>query len=132
MRSPSLVTLLAKEWHELLASRAYWILLFFIGPLVGQSFISAVDDYRRDLLIHTYSTVGLRTSADFLIWRIASDLEPMQDMATRLNRTQMAKYVEPTQSFLSMTKRCMYIEQDCKEHEEDRGHVVPGARRAPP
>jgi ABC-2 type transport system permease protein len=45
LRSPSFVTLLAKEWHELLASRAYWILLFVIGPLVGQSFISAVNLY---------------------------------------------------------------------------------------
>src|SRR5207253_7441699 len=46
-----------------------------------QSFIDAVDDFRSNLLIHTYSTVGLRASADFLIWRIASDLEPMQEMA---------------------------------------------------
>ncbi len=91
-----------------------------------QSFITTVDDFRSNLLIHTYSTVGLRASADFLIWRIASDLEPMQEMAGRLNRTPMAKYVEPTQSFLSMTKRCMYIDPDCKEHEEDRDHVVPG------
>ena len=91
-----------------------------------QSFITTVDDFRSNLLIHTYSTVGLRASADFLIWRIASDLEPMQEMAGRLNRTPMAKYVEPTQSFLSMTKRCMYIDLDCKEHEEDRDHVVPG------
>ena len=91
-----------------------------------QSFIAAVDDFRRDLLIHTYSTVGLRTSADFLIWRIGSDLEPMQIMASRLNGTAMAKYVEPTQSFLSMTKRSMYIDRNCVEHEEDRVHVVPG------
>src|SRR5437660_9430596 len=91
-----------------------------------QAFIETVDDFRRHLLIHTYSTVGLRTSADFLIWRIGSDLEPMQEMAGRLNRTSMAKYVEATQSFLSMTKRSMYIEKDCAEHEEDRVHVVPG------
>ena len=45
MRSPEFAVLLAKEWHELLASRAYWILLFVIGPLVGQSFISAVNLY---------------------------------------------------------------------------------------
>ena len=45
MRSHSFITLLVKEWHELLASRAYWILLFVIGPLVGQSFISAVSLY---------------------------------------------------------------------------------------
>jgi ABC-2 type transport system permease protein len=43
--SHSLVKLLAKEWRELLASRAYWLLLLMIGPLVGHGFITAVDLY---------------------------------------------------------------------------------------
>jgi ABC-2 type transport system permease protein len=37
--------LLEKEWRELLASRAWWVLLVLIGPLVGVSFISAVRTY---------------------------------------------------------------------------------------
>ncbi|MFN7927124.1 MAG: ABC transporter permease subunit [Blastocatellia bacterium] len=32
-----------KEWRELLASRAYWLLLLVIGPLVGNDFIHAVN-----------------------------------------------------------------------------------------
>lgn len=91
-----------------------------------QRFIDTVDDFRRDLLIHTYSTVGWRTNADFLLWRIGYDLEPIQEMTIRLNGTPMAKYLELTQSFLSMTKRSMYIEKDCSDHTEDRTHIVPG------
>ncbi len=45
MRSPKIMVLLAKERDELLASRAYWLFLLIIGPLVGQSFISAVNLY---------------------------------------------------------------------------------------
>ena len=46
MLSPKLLALLvAKEWRELMASRAYWLLLVFIGPLVGNSFITAVNLY---------------------------------------------------------------------------------------
>lgn len=37
--------LLAKEWRELQASRAWWIFLLMFGPLVGLSFISAVRTY---------------------------------------------------------------------------------------
>lgn len=37
--------LLGKEWRELVASRAWWILLVAMGPLVGVSFISAVRTY---------------------------------------------------------------------------------------
>ncbi len=91
-----------------------------------ERFIDTVEDFRRDLLIYTYSTVGWRTNADFMIWRIGSALDPIQEMTSRLNGTPMAKYVEATQSFLSMTKRSMYIGKDCLDHEEDRTHIVPG------
>ena len=37
--------LIEKEWRELLASRAWWVMLALIGPLVGVSFISAVRTY---------------------------------------------------------------------------------------
>src|SRR5580704_11752359 len=37
--------LIAKELRELAASRAYWLLLLMIGPLVGHAFITAVDSY---------------------------------------------------------------------------------------
>jgi ABC-2 type transport system permease protein len=37
--------LLVKEWRELLASRAWWVMCLLIGPLVGVSFVSAVRTY---------------------------------------------------------------------------------------
>ena len=47
MRSPKppFVWLLEKEWRELVASRAWWVLLVVVGPLVGVSFIGAVRTY---------------------------------------------------------------------------------------
>lgn len=91
-----------------------------------KEFIRTVDDFRTSLLMHSYSTVGLRTNVDFMIWRIGYELEPIQEMTAKLNKTEMAKYIEPTQSFLSMTKRSMYIDKDNPEHVEDRLHIVPG------
>jgi ABC-2 type transport system permease protein len=37
--------LISKEIRELLVSRAYWLLLIMIGPLVGHAFITAVHSY---------------------------------------------------------------------------------------
>ena len=91
-----------------------------------QAFVKAVDDFRPGMLINTYSTIGLRTNTDFMIWRIGYELDPLQEMTARLNQTPMAKYLEPTQSFLSMTKRSMYIDKDNPTHVEDRLHIVPG------
>jgi ABC-2 type transport system permease protein len=47
LRSPrrACLWLVRKEWRELLASRAWWLFLAAIGPLVGVSFISAVRTY---------------------------------------------------------------------------------------
>lgn len=91
-----------------------------------EGFINAVNEFRSRLLIHTYSTVGLRTNVDFMIWRIGYEIEPLQDMTSRMNGVEMSKYIEPAQSFLSMTKRSMYMDKDNPEHVEDRLHIVPG------
>ncbi|HKC89480.1 MAG TPA: ABC transporter permease subunit [Blastocatellia bacterium] len=46
MRSlSSFPPLFSKEWRELTASRAYWLLLLAVGPLVGHGFINAVNLY---------------------------------------------------------------------------------------
>jgi ABC-type transport system involved in multi-copper enzyme maturation permease subunit len=45
LRSPSFVHLLSKEFRELFASRAFWLLLLFVGLLVGHGFITAVSLY---------------------------------------------------------------------------------------
>jgi hypothetical protein len=44
-RSAAFSWLLAKEWRELVASRAWWIMLALVGPFVGLSFVSAVRTY---------------------------------------------------------------------------------------
>lgn len=91
-----------------------------------REFLAAVEESRGGLLIHTYSIVGLRSNADFMIWRISYSLDPIQEMAARLNRTSLGRYLETAQSFLSMTKRSMYIDKDNPEHVEDRLHIIPG------
>jgi ABC-type transport system involved in multi-copper enzyme maturation permease subunit len=45
LRSPSFLQLLSKEFRELLASRAFWLLLLAVGFLVGHGFITAVGLY---------------------------------------------------------------------------------------
>src|SRR6187431_2218201 len=47
LRSPksAWMWLLEKEWRELLASRAWWVLLLVMGPLVGFAFIGSVRTY---------------------------------------------------------------------------------------
>ena len=89
-------------------------------------FVRTLEEYRSHLLLQTYSTVGLRTNVDFMIWRIGFELEPFQEMTARLNATEIARYIAPVQSFLSMTKRSIYIPKNNPDHPEDLLHIVPG------
>ena len=59
----------AKEWRELLASRAFWVMAVVIGPLVGMSFISAVTVYAELSEAHgTGAGVGEAFSPLVGIW----------------------------------------------------------------
>src|SRR4051812_14004332 len=49
-------------------------------------FVKTVDEFRSSMLIHSYSTIGLRTNVDFMIWRIGYALDPIQDMTAQLNK----------------------------------------------
>ena len=94
-------------------ARTDWRLLSNADKQRGRDeFVKAIHEFRSSLMIHSYSTIGLRTNVDFMIWRIGYQLEPIQEMTSRLNKTEMPKYIEPTLSFLSMTKRSIYIDKD--------------------
>jgi ABC-2 type transport system permease protein len=61
--------LLAKEGRELAASRAWWVMLLVIGPLVGFAFIGAVRTYAEASGLHgTAAGVGEAFSPLVGIW----------------------------------------------------------------
>src|SRR5215210_7538476 len=108
-------------------TRPEWRMLDAQAKLEAKrEFVEVFESYRRTLLMHCYSIVGLRSNVDFMIWRIGYALDPFQEMSARLNATGLGRYLDVSQSFLSMTKRSMYIDKDNPEHVEDRLHIVPG------
>lgn len=61
--------LLVKEWRELLSSRAWWVFLILIGPLVGVSFIDSVRTYAEASGLHgTSAGVGEAFSPLIGVW----------------------------------------------------------------
>ena len=66
---PAWLWLLGKEWRELMSSRAFWVMLFVTGPLVGVSFIGAVNTYAElSGLNGTSAGVGEAFSPMIGIW----------------------------------------------------------------
>jgi chlorite dismutase len=85
---------------------------------------------REGLICLSYSTVGLRADADFLLWRIAGDPVKFQEQAQAMNKTRLGAYLTTPHALLSMTKRSMYIDKlDPFHTAESRTHIIPGKRR---
>jgi len=56
----------------------------------------------------SYSTLGLRSDADFLFWFAAKSIEEIQNAISKLYLTVFGKYVIPTQTYVSCTRPSIY------------------------
>src|ERR687889_2613373 len=76
-------------------TRPEWRMLDAQSKLEARrQFVEVFESYRRQLLMHCYSIVGLRSNVDFMLWRIGYGLDPFQEMSARLNGTQLGQYVD--------------------------------------
>jgi chlorite dismutase len=64
---------------------------------------------REDTILRTYSLVGLRADADFMLWRISHDPLCFQEMQAQMNRTTLGAYLEQPYNLLSLQKRSQYV-----------------------
>lgn len=96
----------------------------------AEEFAKAVETLSPGMICLSYSTVGLKASADLMLWRIAQQLEDFQSHQASLNRTTLGAYMTTGVSYLSMTKRSMYIDKVDPFHTaESRTRIVPGRRK---
>ncbi|OGX29419.1 MAG: hypothetical protein A3B78_01730, partial [Omnitrophica WOR_2 bacterium RIFCSPHIGHO2_02_FULL_67_20] len=86
---------------------------------------AVIDRYAKRLLVLTYSLVGLKADVDFLIWRVGTRLEDLQEMSRAVRQTAMAGYLTMPYSYLSMTKRSTYVDKLDPDHPDKRRFVTP-------
>lgn len=84
-----------------------------------------VDRYAKKLMVLTYSLVGLKADVDFLVWRVGTSLEALQEMSAAVRQTDMAGYLTMPYSYLSMTKRSTYVDRLDPDHQDKRRFITP-------
>lgn len=95
-----------------------------------QELLKVINTRIDGLICLTYSVTGLRPDTDFVLWRIAMSVDTFQQQTRAINKTVLGGYLSTTQSFLSMTKRSMYIDEVDPFHSpESRTHIKPGKRK---
>jgi chlorite dismutase len=91
-----------------------------------KEFKAVVEECSSEMLILPYTLVGIRADADLMLWRITSDLDLLQRMASKLLMTGLGTYLSPAYSYLAMTKRSIYLDKLHPGHPADRARLVPG------
>jgi chlorite dismutase len=84
---------------------------------------------RNKMILLTYSTVGTRGDVDFMFWRIAYDLDDIQNFTAAVNRLPLAGYLVTPHSFIAQTKRSTYIDKLDASHDESRTVIKPGKHK---
>jgi chlorite dismutase len=62
-----------------------------------------------DVILRTYSLVGLRADVDFMLWRISFDPMCFQAMEAAIRRSLFGAYLSQVYSFLSLQRRSPYV-----------------------
>jgi chlorite dismutase len=94
-----------------------------------REFAEIVARHTGPMIVLPYTTVGLKSNADFMLWRISFEIEPLQHMAADMNKSLLGRYLDVPQSFLAMTKHSQYVDEHVHEAQEGRRlRIVPGKR----
>jgi chlorite dismutase len=77
----------------------------------AEEFIGLVKSWESsdDVILRTYSLVGLRADVDFMLWRIAFDPSCFQAMEAAIRRSHFGAYLLQVRSFLSLQRRSQYV-----------------------
>jgi len=86
----------------------------------SREFVELLQAASKRMKIRTYSTLGLRHESEFMIWAISPSLENIQVLSSKIYTTILGKYIEPTSTFLSLTRRSIYSNQVKRGFEMDK------------
>jgi chlorite dismutase len=86
----------------------------------------AVEAFGDRMLVRSYSLAGIRGDADFLLWLVSDRLEDFQEVATAVFSSAMGAYLTVPYSYLSMTRRSIYVTPKDSGEVDGRLRIHPG------
>ena len=90
-----------------------------------QEFLATIEEHSGEMLLRSFSLMGLRADADFMLWRIGYDLDAFEAMTAALMRTGLGKYLSITYSYFALSRRSIYVGEHTPGF-ENRTHIIPG------
>jgi chlorite dismutase len=84
-----------------------------------REFSEAFEEASRQIMVKSYSLLGIRGDSDFMFWSISRTLEDHQTLVSRLLSTTLGKYLTTPYSYLAITRKSEYLAGH--QHEEQEG-----------
>src|SRR3712207_9497050 len=88
-------------------------------------FLEAVEEHGQEMLLRSFSLMGLRSDADFMLWRIGYDLDAFEKMTSALMKTGLGRYLTVAYSYFALARRSIYVGEHTPGF-ENRRYIVPG------
>src|ERR687898_1977026 len=90
-----------------------------------REFLETVESNSGEMLLRSFSLMGLRSDADFMLWRIGYDLEAFEKMTSALVKTGLGRHLTVTYSYFALSRRSIYVGEHTPGF-ENRRYIVPG------
>ncbi len=90
-----------------------------------EEFLRAAEEHEGGMLLRYFSLMGLRSDADFMLWRIGYDLDAFEAMTAALLMTGLGKYLTVTYSYFGLSRRSIYVGEHTPGW-ENRRYIIPG------
>jgi len=72
-------------------------------------FAALLHDLEDEIVLRTYSLVGIRADTDFMLWTIDPRLETFRDIARRVASTELGHYLDTAHAYLAATRPSEYF-----------------------
>jgi len=86
----------------------------------GRREFAGVIGRSEEIATYSYSTLGLKSDADLMLWRVASSLDVLQDSLALLLKTGLGRYLTVSHSLFGMTRPSVYTKRRTPQ-EQARG-----------
>jgi len=75
------------------------------------AFCAAADRSAARLVQHAYSTIGLRAEGDLLLWRMAEQIEEIEETAADLLASGLGRWLSPAISMIGLVRPSQYVKR---------------------
>ena len=72
-------------------------------------FAALLHDLEDEIVLRTYSLVGIRAETDFMLWTVDPHLETLRDLARRVSSTELGHYLDTAHAYLAATRPSEYF-----------------------